>query len=168
MLKVNIRDKEYAVDFKQNGQLTGKIEGEDFNLDIFKNNEHSFHLIKDHKSYNVEIVEINSEEKKVSLVINGVPYSGQAFSEMDLLLKEMGMDNLSTKKLKELKAPMPGLVLDISVKEGDEVNKGDKLVVLEAMKMENNLKAESGGKVKSISCSKGQAVEKNAVLIVFE
>ncbi|MEN8120965.1 MAG: biotin/lipoyl-containing protein [Bacteroidota bacterium] len=168
MLKINIRNKEYSVNFKQNGELTGQVDGEDFALDIIKKDDVSYHLIKDNKSYNVEIVELDSEEKTVNVKINGVPYSGKAFSEMDLLLKEMGMDNLSTKKLKELKAPMPGLVLDVLVNEGDEVNENDKLVVLEAMKMENNLKAESRGKVKSINCSKGQAVEKNEVLIVFE
>ncbi|RLD62825.1 MAG: acetyl-CoA carboxylase biotin carboxyl carrier protein subunit [Bacteroidetes bacterium] len=168
MLKVNIGKKEYTVKFKQNGLLKGQVEGQDFELDIIRKDEVSYHLIKDNKSYNIEIVEVDKEEKIVNLKINGVPYLGKAFSEMDLLLKEMGMDNLSTKKLKELKAPMPGLVLDIQVNEGDEVNEGDKLVVLEAMKMENNLKAESGGRVKSINCSKGQAVEKNEVLIVFE
>ena len=168
MLKINIGDKEYTVKFKQNSLLKGQVEGQDFELDIIKKDEVSYHLIKDNKSYNIEIVEVDNEGKIVNLKINGVPYLGKALSEMDLLLKEMGMDNLSTKKLKELKAPMPGLVLDIQVNEGDEVNEGDKLVVLEAMKMENNLKAESGGKVKSINCSKGQAVEKNEVLIIFE
>ena len=168
MLKVTIGKNEYKVNFKQNSLLKGQIEGRDFALDIIKKDELSYHLIKDNKSYNIEIVEVDNEGKVVKLKINGVPFSGKVFSEMDLLLKEMGIDNLSTKKLKELKAPMPGLVLDIQVNEGDEVNEGDKLVVLEAMKMENNLKAESGGKVKSINCSKGQAVEKNEVLIVFE
>ena len=168
MLKVNIAGKEYAVNHKQNGQLSGQIDGENFDLDILKKTEDSYHLIKDNKSYNIEIILVDQDEKKVDLKINGVSYSGKAFSEMDLLLKEMGIDNLTTKKFKELKAPMPGLVLDVHVSEGDEVHEGDKLVVLEAMKMENNLKAESSGKVKSINCLKGHAVEKNEVLITFE
>ncbi|OQY02355.1 MAG: hypothetical protein B6I20_06915 [Bacteroidetes bacterium 4572_117] len=168
MLKVNINNNEYAVDFKQNGQLSGKVNNQNFELDIIKKSEVSFHLLKDNKSYNIEIVEVDRDKKTIELRINGIPYSGKAYSEMDLLLKKMGMDNFATKKIKELKAPMPGLVLNILVKEGDEIKEGDKLVVLEAMKMENNLKADADAKVKSINCTKSMAVEKNEVLIVFE
>lgn len=168
MHKVIISDKEYTVKFKQNGQLSGEINEQTFNLDLLKKDTHTFHLIQDDKSYNIELIDVDDEEKKVDLKINGALYSGKVLSDLDLLLKEMGMDNLSSKKQKELKAPMPGLVLTINVKPGDEVNEGDKLVVLEAMKMENNLKAEANGTVKEINCTTGQAVEKNEVLLVFE
>jgi biotin carboxyl carrier protein len=63
---------------------------------------------------------------------------------------------------------MPGLVLDVRVKEGDEVKKGDPLLVLEAMKMENILKSPAHAKIKKINVNKGQAVEKNQVLVSFE
>jgi biotin carboxyl carrier protein len=65
----------------------------------------------------------------------------------------------------DLKAPMPGLVVDIPVKEGDTVSKGDTLVILEAMKMENALKAVADATVKKIAVTKGQAVDKNTLLI---
>lgn len=71
-------------------------------------------------------------------------------------------------KLAQLKAPMPGLVVAVQVEPGQEVKKGDGLVIVEAMKMENELKATGAGKVKEIKVKQGQAVEKNEVLVVFE
>ena len=168
MLKININNSEYDVAYKQNDKNKGTINKKDFELNLIKISDVSYHLLKDNKSYNIDILSIDYSEKKIDLRINGISFSGKAFSEMDLLLKEMGIDNFSSKKTKELKAPMPGLVLDINVKVGDEVKEGDKLIVLEAMKMENNLKAESDAVIKSINCSKSKAVEKNEILIVFE
>ncbi|HNM32873.1 MAG TPA: biotin/lipoyl-binding protein, partial [Chitinophagales bacterium] len=66
------------------------------------------------------------------------------------------------------KAPMPGLVLDILVEAGQAVNKGDNLIILEAMKMENIIKASGSGTVKSIHVQKKDAVEKNQLLIEME
>ena len=169
MLKVVIQGQTYNLDLTQNGSLTtGIINHNNFKADIITVDQNNYHVLKDNKSFNVEISDINYEEKKLNLKINGYNYSVNVLDDLDILLKEMGMDNLSAKKIKELKAPMPGLVLDILVKEGDEVKEGDKLLVLEAMKMENNLKAEAGAKIKTIKCKKGQAVEKNEVLIIFE
>ena len=70
--------------------------------------------------------------------------------------------------LNNIKAPMPGLVIDIKVDVGQAVKEGDTIVVLEAMKMENNIKASADGIVKQILCDSSQAVEKNDTLIVFE
>ena len=63
--------------------------------------------------------------------------------------------------------PMPGMVLNVLVKEGDAVKKGDELLVLEAMKMENNIKAPGDGIVSEISVKSGDKVEKNQILIRF-
>ena len=68
----------------------------------------------------------------------------------------------------DIKAPMPGLILEVNVKEGDEVKEGDYLLVLEAMKMENALTAPRDAVIKSISVEKGQTVEKNQLLIEME
>ena len=65
----------------------------------------------------------------------------------------------------ELRAPMPGLLLNVLVSEGDTVKKGDVIFILEAMKMENALKAMQDGIVKEICVKKGQTVEKNQLLI---
>jgi biotin carboxyl carrier protein len=71
-------------------------------------------------------------------------------------------------KANVVKAPMPGLVLRVQVKVGDAVKKGDALLVLEAMKMENVIKAEGEGIVKAIKVNEKQAVEKNTLLIEME
>jgi biotin carboxyl carrier protein len=67
-----------------------------------------------------------------------------------------------------LKAPMPGLVVRVQVQPGEQVAAGDPLVVLEAMKMENELKAGAPGTVKSVRVAPGEAVEKGQVLVEFE
>jgi biotin carboxyl carrier protein len=80
----------------------------------------------------------------------------------------MGMSSANTAKASKLKAPMPGKVLDILIKKGQAVAKGDGLLILEAMKMENLLKAEQDGTIKSVNVSVGEVVEKNNILIDFD
>ena len=68
----------------------------------------------------------------------------------------MGLSLTAGNLINDIKAPMPGLILDVQVKEGDEVEEGDYLLVLEAMKMENTLTAPRGGKVKTVRSKKGK------------
>ena len=77
------------------------------------------------------------------------------------------MNNGSAGKVNHIKAPMPGLIIDLRVKEGDTVKPGDALLILEAMKMENMIKASAESVVKSVKVKKGDSVEKNQVLIEF-
>jgi biotin carboxyl carrier protein len=77
------------------------------------------------------------------------------------------MDNLNTAKVSEIKAPMPGLVLRILASEGEEVQKGGNLLVLEAMKMENIIKAPADVIIKSVKVNPGDKVEKNQVMMIF-
>ena len=65
-------------------------------------------------------------------------------------------------------APMPGDILEVRVKPGDQVNPGDVVCVLEAMKMKNMIRSASGGKVATVEVDAGQAVEYNAILVTFE
>jgi biotin carboxyl carrier protein len=148
-------------DFK--AELNGKkMEGS-----FLKINPYQFHLIYDNRSFNVDVMKFNKEEKTVVVKINSVKYTLQLKDKYDDLLKSLGMDSLLSKKISDVKAPMPGMVLSVLVKEGVEVKKGDALIVLEAMKMENILKSPSDGIIKKIIANKGKAVEKNEVLIQF-
>jgi len=87
---------------------------------------------------------------------------------LDLLIKQMGFSLGKSKTVNEIKAPMPGLILDIAVEVGQEVHEDDSLLVLEAMKMENNITSPRDGVIKSINIKKGDAVDKGALLIEFE
>jgi biotin carboxyl carrier protein len=138
-----------------------------FTANIIKVGDGLFHLIKDNASYNLEIVKRIPEEKKLVVKINNTSYTLDIKDKYDDLLHSLGLDNLTAKKVNEIKAPMPGMVLNILVSEGQEVKKGDALIVLEAMKMENILKSPSDGIIKKIAITKGVAVEKNQLLIQF-
>jgi biotin carboxyl carrier protein len=92
----------------------------------------------------------------------------QLEDEHDQLLKQLGFDKLASGKVADIKAPMPGLVLKILVNQGDEVKKGDNLLVLEAMKMENILKSPVDGIVHTIKVLASDKVEKNQVMITFQ
>ena len=80
----------------------------------------------------------------------------------------MGFATTSAKIIGDIKAPMPGLILEISVKIGQEVKENDPLLILEAMKMENSITSPRDGIIKSILAKEGDAVEKNYILIEFE
>jgi biotin carboxyl carrier protein len=87
---------------------------------------------------------------------------------MDRLLHDLGMDTESVAKAANIKAPMPGLVLQVLVETGAEITKDEKVMILEAMKMENVIKSPGSGKVKAILVRPGQAVDKNQVLLGLE
>ena len=168
MYKVNVTNgKEYAVSFDKEHPLKGEINGEAFALDMIKIKENSFHVIQNNRSYTVELIQAEPSEKSMVISINGHKYSLQVKDKLDELLHSLGFDAHNQSKVNEIKAPMPGLILEIKVKEGDVVKKGDALLVLEAMKMENSLKSPTDAVVKKVLAKKGAAVEKNQVLIQF-
>ena len=136
-------------------------------LDIIEIKKGSFHIIKANISYNAEVLKANTEEKSFIIRVNGNKYTVQLKDKYDELLEKLGMNNTSAAKIKDVKAPMPGLVVDIRVKEGDQIKKGDALVVLQAMKMENILKCPADVTIKRIHVKKDDAIEKNQLIISF-
>ena len=137
-------------------------------LNVVKNGDGTLHLLQDNQSYHITIIDTDFDNNKLTLEINGNPYEIAIEDEYDQLVKKMGLSTGGTQKLKNIKAPMPGLILDILVKPEQTIEKGDQLLVLEAMKMENVLKAEGEGVVKSIEVTKGAAVDKGQVMIEME
>ena len=167
MYKAKVNDQLFEFNFSDDKALKGTLNGDYFEMDLAKQAS-VHHLIHEHKSYTIELVELNKEAKFCVLKINNQEITVSIEDKYDALLKQLGMENMKNQKVNEVKAPMPGLVLNILVKPGQEISKGDGLFVLEAMKMENIIKSPADAVVKSIEVNKGIAVEKNQVLIKFE
>lgn len=146
---------------------TIKLGDDELALDISVVKEGQFHFIYQHKSYNAEVISESIEDKSMVIKVNGKLCTVQVEDQFDMLIKELGLEGSNTKLAREIKAPMPGLVLSVSVAVGQQVAKGDSLLVLEAMKMENLLKSTTEGIIKKICVSTGDKVEKNQVLIEF-
>jgi len=160
--------KTYKTDLKLTSSLfEGTLNGKLVSGHFLKINEHQFHILYNNKSYNVDVVKLNPEEKTMTVKINSVKFNLSLKDKYDELLHNLGLDSLAVKKVADIKAPMPGMVLNILVNEGDVVKKGDTLIILEAMKMENSLKSPTDGVIKKIIANKGTAVEKNQILIQF-
>lgn len=124
-------------------------------------------MVLNGETFTATLLEVNREEKLVTLLVNGKKTEVKIKEPMDDLLHSMGLDKLTSHKAASIKAPMPGLVLEVSVQPGDQVKKGDKVLVLEAMKMENIIKAAGDGVVSNVMVSKGHTVDKNQTLIEF-
>ena len=135
--------------------------------DLAKLTHNQYHILKDDQSFSVEVLSVETETKTVRLKINGHIHAVQVKDRFDLLLEKMGMSNAAASKVNNIKAPMPGLIVGISIQPGDVVTKGDTILILEAMKMENIIKAPGDGMVKSIKIQKGDRVEKGQVLVEF-
>lgn len=136
--------------------------------DLIKRNEEEFNLIRNNRSVNAKLLNADITGKLLTVEVDGESFDLVIKDELDQMLDKMGFSTVSSKHIKEIKAPMPGLVLEVAVKEGQEVKEGDKILILEAMKMENSITIHTGATIKRIAVSSGQAVDKGQVLVELE
>lgn len=166
MYKVTVNnDPEKELEFSANDFT---IDGKKGTWDKISIGHQRFHIIKDNRSFSCEVLRITKEKKTVTIRVNGTSYNVQVKDPFDLLLKQLGMESTTAHKVNVIKAPMPGLVLKIMVSEGQEVQAGDSILILEAMKMENIIKSPGTGTIRKISVNAKDAVEKNQVLVEFK
>ena len=137
-------------------------------IDLVQQSAEKFHLIQDHRSVNAKLVEADRTAKKQTIEIDGENYVVTIKDELDQVMDQMGFNTAGSKHIKEIKAPMPGLVLEISVSEGEQVMEGDKILILVAMKMENSILIHADATIKRIAVKVGQAVEKGQVLVELD
>ena len=128
-----------------------------------------FTLLFRKRLYRVELASGAPQDDPTGLRlrINGSEWQGTIDDSRSLLSKRFGSGTRTSSGETTLKAPMPGLVSKVLVTEGQEVRQGDGLLILEAMKMENEIKAEHGGRILRIHCQEGSPVEKNAPLFLL-
>jgi biotin carboxyl carrier protein len=166
MLSVTVNEKNTYSVAEQEGSLTLNDAAKSWDVSFLPNGLIS--ILYNGKSYTGILEQIDRKAKEVTVRINGQIYKTAIKEPIDQLLSTMGLDLKAMQKAEPVKAPMPGLVLRVLVTPGQQINKGDGLLVLEAMKMENVLKAAGPATVKAIKVSERTAVEKGTVLIELE
>ncbi|MEI6312025.1 MAG: acetyl-CoA carboxylase biotin carboxyl carrier protein subunit [Bacteroidota bacterium] len=162
MYKVKVNDQHHF-DIDNNF-----INGLEESFDSIKVKNGTFHILHNNKSYTAIIIDSNVAEKAFIIRVNNNDYVLQVQDKFDILLQQLGLGNLKTKKVNNIKAPMPGLVLRLEKNIGDSIKKGESVLILEAMKMENMIKSPADAVIKNIVVKQGEAVEKNQILIELE
>lgn len=145
---------------------TATVNGKELPFIMVEETEHRILFRSGNKIYKID--NIGVEGQSVEFSLNGAWKNGTVKNEQELLLEKLGFETHAEASVGILNAPMPGKILDVMVAEGDEVELGQPVAILEAMKMENELKAPCDGTISSVSVSVGTNVEKNQPLLEIE
>ena len=156
-LRVRIGERAYEIDPDRLADLDVAAAGPD-----------AYHVLIGGRSYRCELLGLDLPGKRVDLRVNGRRLACRVDDAVDLLVEELGLGAGDERASGDVHAPMPGLVVDVLVAEGQAVEAGERLLVLEAMKMENSLTAEGAGTVRRVAVERGAAVEKGQLLIEIE
>jgi biotin carboxyl carrier protein len=161
--RVTVDGREFAVAIAKDGSMC--IDGKVVPVDIGQINTGTFSVLLDGVSTTLVV---RREGGSFHVLMNSLQKEISVQSERELLLKTYGGTSGSQRSRLEVFAPMPALIVKVEVNVGDEVVHGQGLLVLEAMKMENELKAVHSGRVKEIRVRQGKPVEKGELLMILE
>ena len=156
------------LELERTGPLAAWALSGDGTPDLVRTGPGMYSLVRKGRSFQVLVLKEDPEAGTLRLRIGGHVHTVRLEDERSRLMQVLGMDRSARKVVRELKAPMPGLVLKLLVKEGDAVKKNDPLLVLEAMKMENVIKSPGDAVVKQVHVAERTAVEKGQLLLSFE
>jgi biotin carboxyl carrier protein len=137
-------------------------------LDVIRDGKGEFHILYKNRSYHAELLEVDYAARHYVFRINGSKHTVKIADHYERLAQQLGLNVGGGHKMNAVRAPMPGLVLDVIVRAGQSVQKGDPLLILEAMKMENVIKAGGEGRVRAVKVDKGAAVDKGHLLLEME
>ena len=137
-------------------------------LDIVHIGNQQFHALRQDRSYKIKILNTDFANKTMTIEVNGNSYEMVLADEYDQLVQKMGLLTTKTHKINNIKAPMPGLIIDVMASIGQKVESGTPLIVLSAMKMENIITSQGEGIIKSINVEVNDAVDKGQLIIEME
>ena len=143
------------------------IDGRPHSPDIRQIGERLFHCINGTGSYQVALLEADYARKQFVFELRGQRVTVQLKDELDLMVEKLGMAQAVETVVREIVAPMPGLIVGLGVTAGQTIEEGDSVLTLEAMKMENVIKSPVSGTVEAIHVRVGDSVEKKRVLVSF-
>lgn len=154
-----INEQTYEIEIQRDGAVL--VNGKRYEVDFLELGDSLFSVITDTRSLELAITE---EQGNYEVLMEGRLYEAQVLDERALLmLNRKGGLQLGSG---EVHAPMPGLIVEVTVEVGAEVTEGETVVVLESMKMQNELKAPRAGVVQTINCAAGDTVNKNDLLVI--
>lgn len=153
---------------KVNGELDFEINEKQVDFSILPLPNNTYHTLAEHKSLDVKIVSEDFNKRTYCVELFGKVYEVYIGNPLDNLIEALGLETKEILRIDELKAPMPGLITEVRVATGDNVEEGQTLLVLNAMKMENSISSPRSGVIKSVEVTANEAVEKNQLLILFE
>ncbi|SDS26157.1 Biotin-requiring enzyme [Formosa sp. Hel1_31_208] len=137
-------------------------------LDAVETTSDHFHILQNNNSIKASILKIDFNKKTYQVKVNNNTYDVVINDALDQQIAALGFEVGASKQVNSIKAPMPGLILEINIEVGQDVQEDDALLILEAMKMENVITSPRQGVIKSVSVSQGETVDKNTLLIEFE
>ncbi len=142
------------------------LDGESQSYSMERVGPHSYSLLVGHRSASVLVESVGPKQYRIT--VDGHSRVVRLKNEQDLLLEELGLQEMAAGGDEEIRAPMPGLVLDVRVEPGQRVEEDDGIVVVEAMKMENELRAPTGGQITAVHVAAGDTVDKDQLLVELE
>ncbi|MFY0688810.1 MAG: acetyl-CoA carboxylase biotin carboxyl carrier protein subunit [Cyclobacteriaceae bacterium] len=155
--------KKYAL-VDKNGEVLINGNKEDYSV-IWRSDKKMI-LYRNQQAIEIEL--LGQKGKTFEIKVGERIHQVEVKDHLDLILDQLGLNDMNKHVINEIVAPMPGSILKVFVQPGQKVVKGDHLIILEAMKMENIIKSPISGIIKSVSASEGANVEKNHSLIEFE
>ncbi len=149
------------------------VDGKTYSVDFSRREGKSYSLILNGLVFGIEYLEqgtsnsMETLEQILHVSVSGKEYTVTVEDHKSMLVKSLAQKKSTKEGAYTVHSPMPGLVVKLEVREGEEVFPGQGLVVLEAMKMENELKAQQKGRIKALHVQQGQAVQKGEKLITI-
>ena len=152
------------IEFRPDGILLHGVKAE---FDIHALPGQRFHILYKGRSYTAELTGGGGLQNRMTIRLRGREYTVTVKDESQILMESLGFRPQPRATTQSVTAPMPGLIVEVLVGEGQEIREGDPVVLLQAMKMENLIRSPADGIVRAVPVKKGQNVEKGDCLLQF-